>query len=254
MHDGKQQNIHVWLIALLVLLLLFPLVTQFRSFWNTQIQGAAVIDSGAVFDGAATSGLTNISVTVISGGSGGSSSSSGSGGGGGGQGGAIASVSFNMNQFVEQTNIIARIGKIYVLWNGEEYSARVGKPSADRLLLDFTVLGIKINLGRGESVSLDLDFDEEEDIKILLEEVKQNTATLTVTALQRKEEAEATIEQVSEEPRKETAQEKDRGKITKSFLNKDLWSVILLLILAIGFVIYQYKKNEFKKHKQRKRF
>ena len=100
---------------------------------------------------------------------------------------------------------------------------------------------------------MDLDFDGEEDIKILLEDVDKNTAILTVTALQRKVVEEA-IEKVPEEPGKETAREKDREKITKSFLNKDLGGIILLLILATGFVIYQYKENEFKRHKQRKRF
>src|SRR3989344_1651968 len=64
MYNGKQQHIHVWLTTLLVLLLLFPFIIQFKSLQNIRLQGAAVIDGGSVFDGAATSGLTNISVSV----------------------------------------------------------------------------------------------------------------------------------------------------------------------------------------------
>ncbi|HLC72574.1 MAG TPA: hypothetical protein VJH37_03255 [Candidatus Nanoarchaeia archaeon] len=88
---------------------------------------------------------------------------------------------------------------------------------------------------RGESATFDLNFDEKEDIKILLEEINQNRITLTITALQ-KEKKETVIEQVPEEPTKERVSNTAKEKITKSWLNKDLWSVFFLLMLMAASV------------------
>ncbi len=191
----------------------------------------------------------------VSGGSGGSSDDGlGGGGGGGGQKGTATIASFDMNQFVEQTNTVARIGKIYILWGKEEYSARVGKPSADTVLLDFAVLGIKVNLGKGQGVSLDLDFDGEEDIKILLEDINQNMITITVTKLQREEKRQKIIEKIPEEPAKEKTREKERSNITKALLNKDLWGVVFLLALMVAFVVYKYMTGSKDRAKRKKHF
>ncbi|GEM_PF-4777549 len=197
---------------------------------------------------------------VVEGGSGGSGSSgSGSAGGGGQSSGGDAggergstSASFDMDAYVEQTEVITRIGKLFITWNGEEYTARIGKPSPYTVLVDFTSLGLKMTLGKGQSMTIDLDFDGEPDVRISIDDLNSNTITITLAALHKTEKPQAVIEKRPEEPTKE-AQE-NLEKITKALLNKDLLGITLLIILSIAFIVYERKTQIKKGSRQRKHF
>ncbi|MBI1972651.1 hypothetical protein HYS50_01455 [Candidatus Woesearchaeota archaeon] len=181
-------------------------------------------------------------------GAGGGGGGGGVGGGGGGGGGVATTATYNLDEVDEQTNLLARIGKIFIIWKGEEYTARVGKPSPSIVLIDFTVLGAKLMLSVGQTSTLDLDNDGEVDIRIKVEDMKSNFLILTVSALRPRSEPSRDIKKQEEEPKP-----LPRSLITitkKALLNKDLLGIILLLIVA-GIIVEVERRKKMKSHKGR---
>lgn len=183
----------------------------------------------------------------------------GGGGGGGGIGagariGAATIIVYDLDTIIEQTDMIARISRIFFIWKGEEYSARVGKPSADTILFDFTDLGEKITLQEQQSMTIDLDNDGKADARLKIEEIQANFFTLTVTSLRVREQLRK-VEQREEEPAKE---EQGPAAIVKRFIklavSNDFVGIILLILLAIVFVVYARIRSKRKRLYQGKRF
>jgi len=112
------------------------------------------------------------------------SSSGGSSSGGGGSGSRASGYSviqtINLDIKDKYTIDLSRAGKLFITYNGEQYSMKITQINRNSATLSFVVLGYFITLYVSGERAIDLDKDNTPDVLVTLDEISsRNIATLT---------------------------------------------------------------------------
>lgn len=226
---------------------------------NPRVLKDSVVCPAAVCTSQSLSGQTlTVEVTGFSGydvedgGSGGGSGGGGGGGGGGGAGTMWDTITIDLNKYLQQTTILLKTGKLFIIYGEKEYSARIGRGDAAAIRFDFASIGVSIMLGVGRQAEIDLNNDGKNDALLALDAIEANSIVITVTRLQAESEFEESASQEQERPTQEQPQKSDQEQRKGSTLKRDLGTISVVLIIILAGVFWYVKRMRNQGMRKRK--
>ena len=174
---------------------------------------------------------------------GGGGGSGGGGAGGGEQMGTSAII--NLDQNKQQIVTLKKVARLYIIWQGKEYSAKISLESSSIMKIEFSKLGVSILMPVGESSTMDLDQDGKTDAIFEIEGIDRNTVTIRVTRWNNEDE-QGMISDEKKPTREEPSQQFLLQTAKKALLNKDLIGITVILIVA-GIIVEMERRTKKKK-------